>query len=175
MRAHVLRLPMAHPGDLSALDRALAENAVRADEIAAVIGKIEGNGGVNDFTRGYFTQSLMGLLSCKLGQPADELLRRIPCVLSGGTEGVLSPHYVVLSGAGIVIAGQSVGPRGHAVFTPFANALGLPAISVPCGSRPYGVPIGFQLCAAESGDRTLLSLADEYQRRTGIGFRWPPI
>ena len=55
MCAYVLRLPMAHPGDLSALDLALAENAVRADEIAAVIGKIEGNGGVYDFTCGYFT------------------------------------------------------------------------------------------------------------------------
>src|SRR5471030_2663138 len=97
MRANVFRLPMAHPGDLSALDRILAEGLIRAEDIVAIIGKTEGNGGVNDFTRGYFTQSLMGLLSRKLGQSPDDLLRRIPCVLSGGTEGVLSPHYVVLS------------------------------------------------------------------------------
>jgi cyanuric acid amidohydrolase len=100
MRANVFRLAMSHPGDLSALDRLIAEGLVRADEIVAVIGKTEGNGGVNDFTRGYFTQSLMALLSRHLGQPADALIKSIPCVLSGGTEGVLSPHYVVLCRTG---------------------------------------------------------------------------
>src|SRR5471030_3018033 len=95
MRANVFRLPMAHPGDLSALDRILAEGLIRAEDIVAIIGKTEGNGGVNDFTRGYFTQTLMALLAGHLGRPAAQLIREIPCVLSGGTEGVMSPHYVV--------------------------------------------------------------------------------
>jgi cyanuric acid amidohydrolase len=107
MQAHVIRLPMAHPGDLSALDRILAEGLIRADGIVAVIGKTEGNGGVNDFTRGYFTQSLMALLSRKRGQPQDDLIKQIPCVLSGGTEGVLSPHYVVLSRSGVTATTRS--------------------------------------------------------------------
>jgi cyanuric acid amidohydrolase len=100
MRANVFRLPMQHPGDLSELEGLIAQEALRADEIVAVIGKTEGNGGVNDFTRGYFTQSLMALLSRHLNEPADSLIRRIPCILSGGTEGVLSPHYVVLCRGG---------------------------------------------------------------------------
>jgi cyanuric acid amidohydrolase len=100
MRADVFRLAMVHPGDLSALERLVAEGRVRAGDIVAVIGKTEGNGGVNDFTRGYFTQSLMHLLSRHLGEPAESVIKRIPCVLSGGTEGVLSPHYVVLTRAG---------------------------------------------------------------------------
>jgi cyanuric acid amidohydrolase len=104
MRADVFRLSMAHPGDLSALERLIGNGAVRPTDIAAIIGKTEGNGGVNDFTRGYFTQSLMALLSRHLGEPADALLRRIPCVLSGGTEGVLSPHYVVLCKGGAPLA-----------------------------------------------------------------------
>jgi cyanuric acid amidohydrolase len=95
---------MAHPGDLSALAALIDKGAVRANEIVAVIGKTEGNGGVNDFTRGYFTQTLMALLGQHLGEPAEALLKRIPCVLSGGTEGVLSPHYVVLSTAGVARA-----------------------------------------------------------------------
>jgi cyanuric acid amidohydrolase len=93
--AQVFRLSMAHPGDLSELECLIASGAIRAAGIAAVIGKTEGNGGVNDFTRGYFTQTLMALLSRHLNKPAEQLIREIPCVLSGGTEGVMSPHYSV--------------------------------------------------------------------------------
>lgn len=95
MQAHVFRLSMAHPGDLSALDRLIADGTIRAADVVAIIGKTEGNGGVNDFTRGYFTQTLMALLSRYLNKPAEQLIREIPCVLSGGTEGVMSPHYSV--------------------------------------------------------------------------------
>ena len=91
------RLDMAHPGDLSALAALLQDGSVQAQDIVAIIGKTEGNGGVNDFTRGYFTQTLMHLLAQHSGRAPAELLRSVPCVLSGGTEGVLSPHYVVFS------------------------------------------------------------------------------
>jgi cyanuric acid amidohydrolase len=94
-KADVFRLSMAHPGDLSELEGLIAGGRVRAADIVAVIGKTEGNGGVNDFTRGYFTQTLMGLLSRHLKKPAEQLIREIPCALSGGTEGVMSPHYSV--------------------------------------------------------------------------------
>ena len=61
--AGVFRLTMAHPGDLSELERLIVGGTIRAADVTAIIGKTEGNGGVNDFTRGYFTQTLMGLLS----------------------------------------------------------------------------------------------------------------
>lgn len=96
MQAKVYRLSMAHPGDLSALDALLEDGTVKANEIVAVIGKTEGNGGVNDFTRGYFTDRLMTLLSSYLNEAPSEIARTVPCILSGGTEGVLSPHYSVL-------------------------------------------------------------------------------
>jgi cyanuric acid amidohydrolase len=86
---------MAHPGDLSELEHLMVAGTVRPADIVAIIGKTEGNGGVNDFTRGYFTQTLMALLSAHLKKPASELIKEIPCVLSGGTEGVMSPHYSV--------------------------------------------------------------------------------
>ena len=94
-RAQVFRLSMAHPGDLSALETLIVDGTIRAADVVAIIGKTEGNGGVNDFTRGYFTQTLMAVLSEHLGKPASQLIREIPCVLSGGTEGVMSPHYSV--------------------------------------------------------------------------------
>src|ERR1700736_6653836 len=93
--AQIFRLSMAHPGDLSELDRLITGGTVRAADVVAIIGKTEGNGGVNDFTRGYFTQTLMALLARHLNKPAEQLIREIPCVLSGGTEGVMSPHYSV--------------------------------------------------------------------------------
>jgi len=83
--ARVFRLSMAHPSDLSELDHLIAAGTILASEVAAIIGKTEGNGGVNDFTRGYFTQTLMALLSRHLERPASQLIHEIPCVLSGGT------------------------------------------------------------------------------------------
>src|SRR5438445_12539026 len=107
--AQVFRLSMAHPGDLSELDRLILSGTIRAADVTAIIGKTEGNGGVNDFTRGYFTQSLMALLSRHLNKPAEQLIGEIPCVLSDGTEGVMSPHYSVLC-AGEGEPGPGAGP-----------------------------------------------------------------
>ena len=59
------------------------------------------------------------------------------------------------------IAGQPVGPRGHAVFTAFVNAAGLPAIALPAPTDH--LPIGFQLIGREGADELLCSLAAEYE------------
>ncbi|MCR0982948.1 ring-opening amidohydrolase [Roseomonas populi] len=112
-RLVIHRLPMAHPGDVSALATLIAGGTVPAASIRAVIGKTEGNGGLNDFTRGYFTQSLMQLLARETGEAAEDLAARIPCVLSGGTEGVLSPHYVVFA------VEEAAGEAGLAIGTAF--------------------------------------------------------
>jgi len=105
---------MAHPGDVSALGALMASGQVDPRGIRAVIGKTEGNGGINDFTRGFFTQSLMLLLAEKTGEDRATLTAHIPCVLSGGTEGALSPHYLVFS----VAPGE--GARGLALGTAFS-------------------------------------------------------
>jgi cyanuric acid amidohydrolase len=115
-RLAIHRLPMAHPGDLSALEALMARGELRAGDIRAVIGKTEGNGGLNDFTRGFFTQTLMLLLAAQTGQTLAALAARIPCVLSGGTEGALSPHYLVFS----VGEAEAAGQRGLALGTAFS-------------------------------------------------------
>jgi aspartyl-tRNA(Asn)/glutamyl-tRNA(Gln) amidotransferase subunit A len=61
------------------------------------------------------------------------------------------------------IAGQAVGPRGHAVFTAIANAAGLPALAIPCG-WVSGLPTGFQLLGPKGADATVLALGREYER-----------
>ncbi len=61
----------------------------------AIVGKTEGNGCVNDFTRGYATLALKLLLATALGCPLAEIEKRVAIVMSGGTEGGLSPHLLV--------------------------------------------------------------------------------
>jgi aspartyl-tRNA(Asn)/glutamyl-tRNA(Gln) amidotransferase subunit A len=70
------------------------------------------------------------------------------------------------------IDGKPVGSRGHAVFTPFANALGLPAISLPCRIEDDAPPVGVQIVAAQHRDRALLSFAREIESRLFV-HRWP--
>jgi cyanuric acid amidohydrolase len=119
----VHRLDMAHPGDVSALEYLLDRQEIKGNEIVAIIGKTEGNGGVNDFTRGFFTQSLMSLLSPRLGRTPAELLKEIPLVFSGGTEGVLTPHYVVFSRRGELQDSATKGPQPGVAALAIGTAL----------------------------------------------------
>jgi aspartyl-tRNA(Asn)/glutamyl-tRNA(Gln) amidotransferase subunit A len=63
-----------------------------------------------------------------------------------------------------IIAGHAVGPRGHAVFTAFANMAGCPAISIPCAPATNGQPIGFQMVGAIGRDELLLAVAAHYEQ-----------
>lgn len=62
-----------------------------------------------------------------------------------------------------LIDGKPVGPRGHAVFTGFANIAGCPGLALPCTPGASGLPIGFQLVAEPGGDEALLALARRYE------------
>lgn len=96
-RARVLRLATAGPHDTAPLAAAIAAGTVDPTTIIGIVGKTEGNGCVNDFTRGYASQTLKWLLAEKLGCLPTEVERRVALVMSGGTEGGLSPHILVLS------------------------------------------------------------------------------
>ncbi|HKU97050.1 MAG TPA: amidase [Vineibacter sp.] len=74
-----------------------------------------------------------------------------------------------------VIDGKAVGPRGHAVFTAFANAAGCPGISVPCQPSAGGLPIGFQLVGRFGADGLLLQIAAQYERAHPWAHRWPAL
>lgn len=94
-RAKVLRLPTAGPQDTAPLAAAIDRGEVDPATIVAIIGKTEGNGCVNDFTRGYATLALKLLLAERLKCPMAEVEARVAIVMSGGTEGGLSPHLLV--------------------------------------------------------------------------------
>ncbi|MFL5074758.1 MAG: amidase [Microvirga sp.] len=60
------------------------------------------------------------------------------------------------------IDGKPVGPRGHAVFTAFANISGCPGLAVPCALSGSGLPIGMQMVGRRGEDELLLWLAGRY-------------
>lgn len=101
-------LPMASPSDVSALSALIESGAVDPREIVALIGKTEGNGGANDFTRGFATLAYSLLLARHLGISPEAVTERIAFVWSGGTEGVLSPHATLFtrSSGGVPVPGQ---------------------------------------------------------------------
>jgi cyanuric acid amidohydrolase len=97
MRVGVHKVAMGNPGDVSGLERLIDAGTIDPREIVALIGKTEGNGGANDFTRGFATLSYSLALARRLGRSAEEVTKRIAFVWSGGTEGVLSPHATVFT------------------------------------------------------------------------------
>jgi aspartyl-tRNA(Asn)/glutamyl-tRNA(Gln) amidotransferase subunit A len=60
------------------------------------------------------------------------------------------------------IAGVAVGPRGHAVFTAFANVSGCPALALPAAPSREGLPIGLQLVGAWGADEFLFEIGGEF-------------
>ncbi|RYF40623.1 MAG: ring-opening amidohydrolase [Comamonadaceae bacterium] len=93
----VFCIPCRSPGDTSGLVALLDSGHLQARDIVAVMGKTEGNGCVNDYTREYATAMLASCLGERLGQPAAQVERKVAFVMSGGTEGVLSPHLTVFA------------------------------------------------------------------------------
>jgi cyanuric acid amidohydrolase len=89
-RAYVHRLSASGPDDVAALEARFASGEIDARGVIAVFGKTEGNGCVNDFTRGFATRALGDALARAGVAPAGVCL-----VMSGGTEGGLAPHFVV--------------------------------------------------------------------------------
>jgi cyanuric acid amidohydrolase len=93
----VIRIPTHGPGDVSGLMALIDSGALEPSSILAVLGKTEGNGGVNDFTREYAVAALCNALSPRLKLAPREVEARIAFVMSGGTEGVLSPHITLFA------------------------------------------------------------------------------
>jgi cyanuric acid amidohydrolase len=97
VRVDVYKLPMRAPDDLSALRAAIVDGRIDPAAIVALLGKTEGNGGVNDFTRRLATGAATRLLGELLGMEPADVERRVPMVWSGGCDGVISPHLGVVT------------------------------------------------------------------------------
>ena len=106
----VRKVPLHHVSDASELARLIDDGILDADRVVAVIGKTEGNGGVNDYTRILADRAFREVLVAKGNRGADEV-RQIPIVWSGGTDGVLSPHATIFATVPASRAAATYEPR----------------------------------------------------------------
>lgn len=56
-----------------------------------------------------------------------------------------------------------------------ANLAGVPAISLPCGFSPNGLPIGLQIVGSEWGDSRVMEIAHAYQESNPGQQKHPPV
>jgi cyanuric acid amidohydrolase len=98
----VVRIATRSPSDVSGLLSFIEAGKIEPRSILAILGKTEGNGGVNDFTREYAVSALCVALAPYVDLPPHRVEERIAFVMSGGTEGVLSPHITVFTRADVV-------------------------------------------------------------------------
>ena len=92
----VRKIEISSVTDASGLAELIDAGTFAADDVIAVVGKTEGNGGVNDFTRILADQAFRGILT-ERGTRSDEEVASIPMVWSGGCDGVITPHATIFA------------------------------------------------------------------------------
>jgi cyanuric acid amidohydrolase len=97
MHAQAFKVGMRAPDDVSEAAGLLDKGAFRAEHVVAVLGKTEGNGGINDFTRALATLSFQMLIAERSGRELRAVAKRVPIIWSGGTEGLMSPHATIFT------------------------------------------------------------------------------
>src|SRR5699024_410607 len=95
----VRKVPIHSVADASELEKLIADGVMEADRVIAIIGKTEGNGGVNDYTRIIADRAFREVIVANGTRSAEEV-KQIPIVWSGGTDGVISPHATIFATLG---------------------------------------------------------------------------
>ena len=96
MAIEVAKVELKNVQDGSGLEACIRKGQFDADQVIAVIGKTEGNGGVNDFTRILADRAFRHALA-KNGRRSEAEIAHIPMVWSGGCDGVITPHATVFA------------------------------------------------------------------------------
>ena len=110
----VRKVPIKTVSDASGLDELITSGVMEAGRVIAIIGKTEGNGGVNDYTRIIADTAFRDVLR-KHGVD-EEQVKGVPIVWSGGTDGVISPHATIFATIPADEAEQTDEPRLTAGF-----------------------------------------------------------
>src|SRR5215470_161926 len=96
MATEMVKVELKNVQDASGLEAAILAGRFAADEVVAVVGKTEGNGGVNDFTRILADQAFRRVLQ-RHGRRSAAAIAEVPMVWSGGCDGVITPHATVFA------------------------------------------------------------------------------
>lgn len=94
MAIDVFKFEIKSVSDASELEESILSHRLNPDEVVAVIGKTEGNGGINDFTRILSDEAYRRTL-LRHGSRSEGEIKSIPMVWSGGCDGVITPHATV--------------------------------------------------------------------------------
>jgi aspartyl-tRNA(Asn)/glutamyl-tRNA(Gln) amidotransferase subunit A len=101
----------------------------------------------------------------RLTAEIETLLSELDVIVSPSSPGVAEPFDEV---------DQAARYNAPSFTNPF-NLAGLPAVSVPCGFSPDGLPIGLQIGGRRDTDRAVLAVARAYERATRWHERHPPV
>ena len=100
MQIKAYKLLTSSPSDTTGIERLFSEQLIEPSEVICIIGKTEGNGGRNDFTRDLSMRAFEEVFAERLGIGRKAVGERIIFSLSGGCEGVVSPHIIVFGRCG---------------------------------------------------------------------------
>jgi cyanuric acid amidohydrolase len=96
MAIEVAKVELKTVQDASGVEDLIKAGKFTADQVIAVIGKTEGNGGVNDFTRILADQAFRRVLM-RHGKRSEADIHNVPMVWSGGCDGVITPHATIFA------------------------------------------------------------------------------
>ena len=177
MAIEVAKVELKSVQDASGLENLIAVGEFAADEVIAVIGKTEGNGGVNDFTRILADQAFRAVLR-KHGSRTEQEIAKIPMVWSGGCDGVITPHATIFArNAKTGPAGQSRLVIGTAMSAEiFPEDIGRPAMvekvaeAVRVAMRDAGIddPADVHYVQTKTPLLTIESVRDAQSRGRGV-------
>ena len=88
----VRKVPIHSVADASELQKLLDDGVMAADRVIAIIGKTEGNGGVNDYTRIIADRAFREVLVAN-GAPQVQV-QQVPIVWSGGRRDQPACHHL---------------------------------------------------------------------------------
>src|SRR5205085_957560 len=154
MLTRVHRINAAAPDDVAGFQALVTSGQLDPKGVVAILGKTEGNGCVNDFTRGFASATLTRMIADYTGEPLEAVERRVALVMSGGTEGGLSPHWLVFDTVATDDTLKSMGYSRGASALGVALALGEhKAVSEDAVCRDVTM---FSRCASTSAGVELL-------------------